>query len=204
MRKFHAALGMAIVVCTAVMFTPMPEAEADNAGCLGDCGNFREGARGWCGNCKSHCPGGTEAECTASCGGPPSERACLDKADQNVRDCYSNCKGNHPCEGNCGGTYKRDQIQHCHDEKKAAEDRRKGCLDACGAQKGCRNSWCDGDHPEQTKCFTDVEAAYEGCANRCGGVSKCTDAKCTLIFLTCEKEGKRILDGFCGAVNFKF
>lgn len=180
-------------------------AMADGAGCRGACGNRRADAAGWCGNCVDHCSGGTEAQCAASCGDPWDEGPCLRQADQNVRQCYEGCRGNRACEGNCGGQYKRDQIQHCHDDKKRADDRRQGCLNACGGQKDCRASWCTEEGANRRACYQQVEEALAACQASCEKPAEnCSEEKCfgVVRYATCG--GKKKATGFCVSFRWSF
>jgi hypothetical protein len=176
-----------------------------NYGCLGACGNTKTSAEGWCGNCASHCPGGTEAECTASCGQPWDEGPCMRDAAHKVEEAYKNCKGNKPCEGWAGGDYRHGLESACHGTRDAQNAKRQGCLDACGAQKDCRETWCKGDGPARRQCYGEVDSAWKGCENVCrNGKPACVDEHCAGVAMIATCDGEKRVTGFCASLSFHF
>lgn len=117
---------------------------------------------GWCGNCKDHCAGGTEEECTESCNrdhGEWDDGPCHRDCDDGwLSNCYRNCNGSKGCEGWCGGDGLRGCHAKCSGIKNQRTQERQGCLNACGGQKGCRDSWCVDEGPERKACYAQAGA----------------------------------------------
>lgn len=89
--------------------------------------------------------------------------------------------------------------------KNAKNAKRQGCLNACGGQKGCRDTWCV-DHGEQRKqCYANARKAFDACESACrNGAPKCKDEKCIgfLMIATCDGQSK--VTGWCASGTWKF
>lgn len=146
-------------------------ATGEDPACHAKCDAAHAGSAGACGNCGAHCVGGTEAECTENCNrtyGPWDDGPCHYDCDHGRKEaCYRGCNGNKSCEGWCG----KDWLPGCHAScsgvKTDRENRRQGCLNACGGFKGCRNSWCDGAAPEKAACYRRADQEYQSCLISC-------------------------------------
>lgn len=194
----RAVMGaVCVVAVVGFMFGQSGAAQEPSPGCMGDCTNRRTAAEGWCGNCADHCPGGTEAECTASCGDPWDEGPCLRAVDGRVRECHANCH-NDACHGWCDSDRRRGFENECHGARTDADTRRSGCLARCGGIRGCRNSWCDGDHPERDRCYQQVEDATRACQSACrGGRPRCANERCLGVVRVADCDGRVEPTGFC-------
>jgi len=185
------------VLVNSALALPTEAEPVDDSGCLGQCGNNYSSVSGWCGNCATHCEGGTEAECTAGCNARCDEVKRQNDWEAECRkandygECDRGCAqakkdGNKAAEGhfcsNDGGcrTGKRAAQGHwCSDSgdgKKGAlaaigdacaGNSWSGCLAKCGGIKGCREEWCEGDAPKREQCYDDADAARDACENTC-------------------------------------
>lgn len=119
-------------------------------------------------------PGWDNAMCVDSCNIDFGwdEEPCLRAVDGKVDECNRNCRGDHPCEGNCGGRFKEDRINECHGVKGDRDRQRQGCLDKCAgilaAISGCRGEWCGG---------RGSNGEHQSCSGR--AFCKGPDKKCT-------------------------
>jgi hypothetical protein len=167
----------------------------DMSGCLGNCSNKKKNTDGWCGNCSSHCTGGSEAECTDRCNaqfGPWNEGPCINDCENGkLEACYRNCNGNKGCEGSCGGDGLRGCKAGCNGVKSQRDADRAGCLAGCGGQKGCRDSWCVDEGTERKKCYEDAQLELERCEGVCRkGKPKCDKPQDWGFFQTSRCDGK--------------
>jgi len=211
-----------IVVClTACVLTLVASKARADDGCMGDCGNRRQSAAGWCGNCRDHCSGGTEAECTNGCK-EKCEQAKRDndwrakceaakrKRDDDCRNANGDAAKGHFCsESGDGWKGNTAAIGHwcAGDGKKGADaaighwcagDGWNGCLTTCGGQKGCRDSWCVEKGPQRQACYKQVEEAHGACSTSCGQPpTKCSEEKCMGIVRYAKCDGKVKATGFC-------
>jgi hypothetical protein len=89
-------------------------------------------------------------------------------ADGWCDDCGAHCRGGteaqcvQACKDNCNRQTGAAKTDACPDGNGW-----KGCLAACGGIKGCRNSWCDGNHPERDQCHAKVQSDFAACEDRC-------------------------------------
>lgn len=140
------------------------------------------GCLGACSNSKNSADGWCD-DCAAHCQGG-TEAEC-------VNTCWDKCN-------RASGTAKSDA---CPDGNGW-----KACLGACGGVKGCRNSWCDGNHPERDRCHADVQTAYGECQRRCGGdVPKgCEKGACMGFLMLAKCGAERRVVGACLGMRIHF
>jgi hypothetical protein len=144
---------------------------------------YNAGLGGWCGNCKDHCVGGTEEECTNGCkdGCEQSKRdhnwrkKCKEAEDKREDDCNRNrgtSAEGHFCSHD-GDGWKANDANASHwcsdngDGRKGYEASIgdacngltwNGCLAACGGRRGCRDLWCKEDGANRKACYDEAGA----------------------------------------------
>jgi hypothetical protein len=125
-------------------------ADAPSGGnCHAQAQSKRDKADGACDDCGAHCSWGSESDCVQGC-----KARCDEERDG----------GRHP------GHTPSSISNYCDPSGAGWTD----CLAKCGGVKGCRNSWCDGDHPERDACHRkadkDQQADLHDCdSNQSGG-----------------------------------
>ena len=131
-------------ISSAAAPAPAPPGCPDNRTCHIRAESKKSAADGSCDDCGAHCAYGSEEACVKTC-----KDRCDEEKDANRHPGHTDSSISDYCAGNSWSA----------------------CLAKCGGVRGCRNSWCDGDHPERDACHTkadrDLQSDLRACDISC-------------------------------------